>query len=286
MTPFNINLDSKIKILEAHSGLSALLINNYSKNNRHNNGFDGIWVSSLTETASKGIPDNEIIGFESRVHLVAEMRHVSELPIIVDMDTGGTPEQLAYRIEALSRLNVAAIVIEDKVFPKKNSFSDAHQQLEDTAVFCRKIELAKSLQTNGSPLVVARLEGLILGLPLENVLQRALQFTKAGADAILIHSKQKKPDEVLEFALQFKKICISTPLVCIPTTYNCIADTELFEAGFNLIIHANHLLRASMFAMDNAIKTIARNGSSFALEPLISPISDVIKITETKKSRP
>lgn len=255
-------LNKTIKALEAHNGLSALVVEN-SK-------FDAIWISSLTDSASKGLPDTELITMDSRIHTLREIRNVSTKPIIFDGDTGGQIEHFPYWVKQLEKEGVSAIVIEDKAFPKINSLKEsAKHKLESVNRFCEKIKAGKNAAKN--ILIFARLESLIAGHDMNEALRRATRFVNAGADGIMIHSKVKVGDEVLEFARRFKK---KVPLICVPTTYNNISDKELEKAGFKIIIHANHLLRASLTAMERTSEAIYKNGKSEGLD--IYPVKELL----------
>lgn len=255
-------LNKCIRALEAHNGLSALVVER-SK-------FDAIWESSLTDSASKGLPDTELITMDSRLHTVREIRAVSTKPIIFDGDTGGSIEHFPYWVKKLEEAGVSAIVIEDKAFPKINSLKEnAKHNLESVNKFCEKIQAGKKAAKN--IMIIARLESLIAGHDMKEALRRATRFVNAGADGIMIHSKIKVGDEVLEFARQFKK---KVPLVCVPTTYNNITDEELEKSGFKIIIHANHLLRASLTAMERVADSIYYNGRSAGLD--IKPVKDLL----------
>jgi 2-methylisocitrate lyase-like PEP mutase family enzyme len=227
------------KFCEAHSGLSALLVEK-SK-------YDGIWVSSLTHATSKGLPDNELVPLTERVDLVRDIKRITTKPILVDVDTLGGIEHVPFYIKAFKESGAWGIVIEDKKYPKQNSLLEENKhQLEDVDVFCQKIRLAKSHA--GDMKIIARLESLIAKHSMADALIRAQAYEEAGADLILIHSKQKiDATEVMEFARRFGEIS-NRAMVAIPTTY------ELPEKHpFSVIIHANHMLRASMKAMEKYI---------------------------------
>lgn len=224
-----------MKFLEAHNGISALLVDR-SK-------YDGLWVSSLTHSAAKGLPDNELVPLQDRIHMVEEFRGITKKPIIVDVDTLGGLEHVSYYVEAFSRAGAYAIVIEDKKYPKQNSLLEENShQLEDVDVFCEKIKTARA--SAGSMKIVARLESLIAKRSIAEALIRAEAYVKAGADMILIHSKQKiECSEVMGFAKQFRKIS-KVPLIAVPTTYILPK-----EHPFNITIQANQMFRASVCAM-------------------------------------
>lgn len=230
-----------MKILESHSGLSALIVEN-SK-------YDGIWVSSLTHAASHGLPDNELVPLKERVELVEEIRRITTKPIIVDVDTLGGIEHIPYYVKWFRDAGAYAIVIEDKKYPKHNSLLEAEHLLEDIDKFCEKIRIAK--ENAGKMLIIARLESLIAKHSMYDALIRADAYVEAGADMILIHSKEKiEAKEVMEFAEKFRKKC-DIPLVAIPTTYQ-LPEKHPFE----IVIYANHLLRASLKAMEETAKNI------------------------------
>lgn len=228
------------QFIESHNGLSALLVDK-SK-------YEGIWVSSLTESASKGMPDIELVSPDSRLNTIREIRNVSSKPIMVDWDTGGSIEHFPYWVRQLENAGVNYIMIEDKCFPKKNSLlEDVNQILEDIDIFCAKIRAGKEVAQKVK--IFARVESLIAKKSIHDALIRAEAYVKAGADGIMIHSKQKvEAPEIMEFAKKFKKEFPDIPLVAVPTTYN-LPEDHLFE----FVITANHLLRASVRAMQNFI---------------------------------
>ena len=270
-----------VRIIEAHNGLSALVGEKTKVNqNNHFIEFDGFWESSLTDTASKGMPDAEIIGYESRIHTINEILNVTSKPIIVDGDTGGAPSQFEYLVKNLERLGVSAVIIEDKVFPKRNSLDgSAKQTLEDPEKFAQKIQRGNDVKNNSDFLIIARIESLIAGVGLDDALCRAEKYVNAGVDGIMIHSKDSKPDDILAFAEKYNELCKKFKrrpiLVSVPTTYNLITDEELAKHGFNIIIHANHLLRSAHKAMKEAAETILLNDRNFESEPICSTVKEI-----------
>lgn len=228
-----------LKILEVHSGLSALLVEK-SK-------YDGLWVSSLTHSAIKGLPDNELVSLKERIDFIEEISRITTKPIIVDVDTLGAIEHISFYTKAFEKAGAWAIVIEDKKYPKQNSLlADTKHQLEDVDIFCEKIKLAK--QNTKEMKVIARLESLIAKHSIEEALIRAEAYVKAGADMILIHSKEKiSCNEVMEFATRFRQIS-KVPLVAIPTCFDLPPNHP-----FDIVIYANMMLRASMRAMEKVI---------------------------------
>ena len=268
-------------ILEAHNGLSGILA---EKARVQKNGqtleFDGLWESSLTDSASKGLPDASIVGCDSRIHTIDEILNVTYKPIIVDGDTGGEPAQFEYLVQNLERLGVSAVIIEDKVYPKRNSLdTSANQDLEDPAAFADKIQAGKEVALSDDFMIISRLESLIAGAGVADALDRAEQYILAGTDGIMIHSNKSDPREILEFADAYKGLCSRLGrrpvLVSVPTTYNTLSDEQLVANGFNIIIHANHMLRAAYKAMEEVAATILTGGSSLDANPVCAPVSEI-----------
>ena len=285
------------RILEAHNGLSGIIaekarvqVNGYAIE------YDGIWESSLTDSASKGLPDASIVGCDSRYHTIDEIMNVTYKPIVVDGDTGGEPAQFEYLVQHLERQGVSAVIIEDKIYPKRNSLdASANQDLEDPASFAEKIEAGKEVAISSDFMIISRLESLISGAGLADALDRAEQYIIAGTDGIMIHSNKSDPQEILDFADAYKGLCRRLGrrpiLVSVPTTYNTLSDAELVDQGFNLIIHANHMLRAAYKAMSEVACAILVGGSSLEADPLCAPVPDVFatvgfnRITQNDRER-
>ncbi|MBT5029057.1 MAG: phosphoenolpyruvate mutase [Nitrospinaceae bacterium] len=276
-----------VRVLEAHNGLSGIIANTLevtgeSEGKSVARQFDAIWESSLTDSASKGHPDIEVVTFDSRFHTINEILAVTDKPMIVDGDTGGDANTFEYTVSKLERAGVSAVIIEDKVFPKRNSLEAGVQQnLQEPEVFAQKIRRGKSIQKSNDFMIIARIESLIAGKPMEDALNRATQYLQAGVDGIMIHSKSKNPDEILEFSQKYqiilKDLKLDKPLVCVPTTYNTITEDELSAAGFNIIIYANHLLRSAYHAMMETAKTLLRNQRSLEADPLCVPVREIFK---------
>jgi phosphoenolpyruvate phosphomutase len=276
-----------VRVLEAHNGLSGIIANTVEVTGESDGQniarqFDAIWESSLTDSASKGHPDIEVVTFDSRFHTINEILAVTDKPMIVDGDTGGDANTFEYTISKLERAGVSAVIIEDKVFPKRNSLEAGVQQnLQEPEVFAQKIRRGKSIQKTREFMIIARIESLIAGKPMEDALNRATQYLQAGVDGIMIHSKSKNPDEILEFARKYqvilKDLNLNKPLVCVPTTYNKSTEDELSAAGFDIIIYANHLLRSAYLAMMETAKTLLRNQRSLEADPLCTPVREIFK---------
>lgn len=277
-----------VRVLEAHNALSGIIANTTevtgeSEGQTVVRQFDAIWESSLTDSASKGHPDIEVITFDSRLHTINEILAVTDKPMIVDGDTGGDANTFEYTVSKLERAGVSAVIIEDKVFPKRNSLEAGVQQnLQEPEVFAQKIRRGKSVQKSSEFMIIARIESLIAGKSLEDALNRATQYLQAGVDGIMIHSKSKKPDEILAFAEKYQVILqdlkLNKPLVCVPTTYNKITEDELAAAGFNIVIYANHLLRSAYQAMTETAKMLLRNQRSLEADPLCAPVREIFKV--------
>ena len=279
-----INRKKFVHIIEAHNGLSALIGETAQiRKNGEIIEYDGFWESSLTDSASKGIPDAEIVGYDSRIHTINEILNVTTKSIIVDGDTGGSAVQFEYFVKNLERLGVSAVIIEDKVFPKRNSLdASAKQTLEEPEIFAQKIKRGKDVCITDDFMIIARVESLIAGVGLEDALDRTKCYIRAGADGIMIHSKKEDPDDIMAFADAYGPLCEKLGrrplLVCVPTTYNLITDKELADYGFNIIIHANHLLRAAYKSMREAAETILIHDRGFEAEPLCSSVPEVFSI--------
>ena len=274
-----------VRVLEAHNGLSGIVadtlcIEGQSGDQAVTREFDAIWESSLTDSASRGHPDIEVVSFDSRLHTIQEILTVTQKPMIVDGDTGGDPSTFEYMVSKMERAGVSAVIIEDKVFPKRNSLETGTRQvLQEPAVFAQKIRRGKKVQATDDFMIIARIESLIAGTGMADALDRARTYLQAGVDGIMIHSKSKQPDEILEFAGKYrsllKELEMDKPLVCVPTTYHTILEEELQAAGFQIVIYANHLLRAAYKAMRDTAKSILSNQRSLEADPLCAPVREI-----------
>ena len=270
-----------VRVLESHSPLSGLIAENIKvEKGKKIEQFDAMWSSSLTDSSVKGKPDNQSLDFSSRFSGIGDILDVTTKPIIFDADNGGRLEHLPFTIRTLERLGVSAIMIEDKVGLKKNSlFKDQSDVKQDIIKdFCKKIELIKKTRNSEDFLIGARIESFILGKGLQDGLKRAIAYSKAGADLILIHSKEKNPKEIFSFSKIFRKTKFYKPLVSVPSTYSKTTETMLIKNGFKIVIYANHMLRAAYPAMQNAAKSILKNQRSFELESKISSVKEVINL--------
>ncbi len=271
-----------VRILESHNGLTGLIIENtYVEVNGIKQEFDGMWASSLTDSTSKGKPDIEAVDITTRLHDLNDALEVTTKPIIFDGDTGGKNEHFVFTVRTLERLGISAVIIEDKVGLKQNSLfgTDAIQTQDTIEGFCSKIKAGKNAQITEDFMVIARIESLIAGKPVSDALERAFAYVDAGADAIMIHSKNKDGKDIKAFCEGFRLKNQSTPLVAVPTTYNQFTEDELASWGINVIIYANHLLRAAYPAMLNCAKSILTHGRSLeASNDYCMPIKEILEL--------
>lgn len=272
-----------LRILEAHSPLSAVLAEKTQVPSNSSGKpifYDGFWSSSLTDSTVRGKPDIEAIDIPGRLFNINDIFEVTSKPLIMDGDTGGKPEHFSINVRSLERIGVSAVIIEDKTGLKKNSLfgNDVVQQQESIPAFCHKIREGKNAQLSKDFMIIARVESLILERGMNEALERALAYVNAGADGIMIHSRQKSPDEVFDFALRFREVMPKTPLVCVPTSYNHVYFSDLEEAGFNVVIYANHLLRASYFAMRSVAQSILRHERTHEVEDECLAIKEILEL--------
>jgi len=273
-----------VRILEAHSPLCGLIVENIKYNKaKITKYFDGMWSSSLTDSTVKGKPDNQALDFSSRFNSIGDMLDVTTKPLIFDADNGGRLEHLPFTIRTLERLGVSSIMIEDKIGLKKNSlFKDQKGAKQDSIKdFCKKIELIKKTRNSKDFLIGARIESFILGKGLNDALKRAQAYSAAGADIILIHSKEKTPKEIFSFSNIFRKTKYYKPLVAVPSTYSKTTEAMLIKNGFKIVIYANQMLRSTYPAMQNVARTILKNERSFELENKISSVNELINLIKS-----
>lgn len=252
-----------VRILESHSGLTGLIIENTKvEQDGCVREFDGMWASSLTDSTSKGKPDIEAVDLTTRLHDLNDSLEVTTKPVIFDGDTGGKVEHFPFTVRTLERMGISAVIIEDKVGLKQNSLfgTDAVQTQDTIEGFCEKIRVGKAAQVTRDFMIIARVESLIAGKPVEDALERALAYVAAGADGIMIHSRNKDGEDIHEFCTRFREQDSHTPIVVVPTTFNHITEDEFAEWGVNIVIYANHMLRSAYPAMVNCAKSILEHG--------------------------
>ncbi len=273
-----INKKDTLRFLDIHNALSSLIIENTGivKDGKEIE-FDGMWASSLTDSTAKGKPDIEAVDTSSRINTLNDVMEVTTKPIIYDGDTGGKVEHFRYTVQNLERIGVSAVVIEDKKGLKRNSLfgTDVPQEQEEVEIFSEKIKMGNLSKKTDEFMIIARIESLILNKGLKDALHRAEKYCEAGANGILIHSKEENPADIINFAKSFKNN-YDIPLVVVPTTYNQIKVEELSSLGIDIVIFANHLLRSAYPAMLNTAKQILKNGRSHEIEKDLMSVKDII----------
>ena len=281
MLRYKISSGDIVKIMVAYDGLSALLVEKTSvETDSERRQFDGIWLSSLCDSTAKGKPDIELVDLTSRMNSVNDIMEVTTKPIIFDADTGGLIEHFVYNIRTLERIGVSAVIIEDKVGLKRNSLlgNDVEQHQDSIEHFCEKIREGKKALTSSAFMLIARIESLILEKGVDDALERALAYVNAGADGIMIHSRANTPDEIFEFADRFREIDQETAIVVVPTTYSKVKEEELKAHKINVVIYANHMLRAAFPAMQKVVTSVLENERCYEASQDCMSIKDILSL--------
>jgi phosphoenolpyruvate phosphomutase len=272
-----------VKAVEVHSGLTGLIAEKtVVVEDEVIDQFDAMWISSLCDSTEKGKPDIELVDMTSRFRTIEDVMEVTTKPIIFDGDTGGLTEHFVYTVRSLERMGVSAVIIEDKTGLKKNSLfgTEVEQTQDSIESFCEKISAGKKEQLSEDFMIIARIESLILEKGMEDALKRAAAYVTAGADGIMIHSRRKKPDEILEFCDKFREEDSVTPIVVVPSSYNTITEEELASHGANICIYANQLMRAAFPAMENAAKSILKHHRAHEIDNELMPIKKIITLID------
>lgn len=272
-----------VKTLEVHSGLTGLIAEKtVVETGGRLDQFDAMWISSLCDSTAKGKPDIELVDMSSRIRTIDDVMDVTTKPIILDGDTGGLIEHFVYNVRTLERMGVSAVIIEDKTGLKKNSlFGTEVEQTQDSIEnFCAKIAAGKKALRTEEFMIIARIESLILERGMEDALNRAFAYTEAGADGIMIHSRKKSPDEILEFCRLFREKDRETPIVVVPTSFNSITEEELAAAGINIVIYANQLTRSAFPAMQNTAVEILKNHRALEVDSKLMPFKEIIRLID------
>ncbi len=255
-------------IMEAHNGLSARIV--------EESGFRGVWASGLSISAALGVRDNNEASWTQVIEVLEFMSDATSIPILVDGDTGyGNFNNMRRLVTKLSQRGIAGVCIEDKLFPKTNSFIGHAQPLADIDEFCGKIKAGKDSQLDDDFSIIARIEALISGWGLDEALRRAEAYHTAGADAVLIHSKQSTADEVLAFTQEWANRC---PVVIVPTIYYDTPTQVFRDQEIALVIWANHNMRAAMQAMQDVSAEIFQTESLVGIEKRIPSVREVFRI--------
>ncbi len=270
-----------VRFMEVHNGLTGLIVENiFVNDNGMRKEFDGMWASSLTDSTAKGKPDIEAVDLTSRMQTLNDVLEVTTKPIIYDGDTGGRPEHFVFTVKTLERMGVSAVIIEDKVGLKKNSLfgTEVPQTQDSIEGFCAKISAGKKAQLTEEFMIIARVESLVLGKDVKDALERAEAYLAAGADGIMIHSASSDEKDVFEFCRQYQKLALRGPLVAVPTSYNHVVEQQLRDVGVNIVIYANHLLRAAVPAMVRTAEAILQHGTSSVVDDQVMPIKDILRL--------
>jgi phosphoenolpyruvate phosphomutase len=270
-----------IRIIEVHSGLTGRIAETVSgirKSVRYE--FDGMWAGSLTDATTRGRPDTESVDSTSRMSMLSDVLESTTKPIIYDGDSGGREEHFPYMVRNLERLGISAVIIEDKIGSKRNSlFGELVHQTQDLPDrFAKKIATGKRSQITEDFSIIARIESLIVGSGLDDAYVRAEKYIAAGADGIMIHSAAKDPDEIFEFATNYKNNISKKPLVVVPSSFFTVDEIELEKNGVNIVIYANQLLRSAIPSMIETAQSILENGSSSFIDNRLMSILDILSL--------
>jgi phosphoenolpyruvate phosphomutase len=268
-----------IRIMEAHSGLSGLIVEHAAATSPDGQQveFDGMWLSSLTDSTIKGRPDTEYVDLTSRMTTLQEILEITTKPVIFDGDTGGLPEHFAMKVKTLERLGVSAVVIEDKVGAKRNSLfgTDVEQTQDEPEAFAEKISMGKAVQATDDFQIIARIESLLLGKTPEDAIKRGEIYLDGGADGLLIHERASDVSNLFEVLGHFKG---RTPLVVVPSGYPEATEAELSAAGATIVIYANHLLRSAYPAMVEVANLILAHGRAYEADQKCLPIAAALEL--------
>ena len=276
-----LDMKGAITAIEAHSGITGLIA---EKTTVLQDGktyqFDAMWVSSLCDSTAKGKPDIELVDMSSRLRTIDDIMEVTTKPIILDGDTGGLTEHFVYNVKTLERIGVSAVIIEDKTGLKKNSLfgTEVEQTQASIEDFTEKIRAGKKAQKTQEFMIIARIESLILEQGMDDALERAFAYVKAGADGIMIHSRRKEPDEIFQFVELFRKEEKITPIVVVPTSFNTVTEEEFKARGVNIVIYANQLTRSGFPAMKKAAETILLNHRAKEADDLCMSIKEILTL--------
>lgn len=278
-----IDLCDIVKAIEVHSGLTGLIAEKtivYREDGLDQ--FNAMWISSLCDSTVKGKPDIELVDMTSRFRTISDVCEVTTKPIIFDGDTGGKIEHFVYTVRSLERLGVSAVIIEDKVGLKRNSLfgAEVEQTQDSIESFCEKIFAGKKVQLTDDFMIIARIESLILEQGMDDALARARAYVEAGADGIMIHSRQKDPGEILAFCDEFREGDAETPIVVVPTSYNSVTETELASHGVNVVIYANQLTRSAFPAMEQTARDILVHHRAKEVDDRLMPIKEIITLID------
>jgi phosphoenolpyruvate phosphomutase len=264
----------------AHDAMSAILIDGH--------GFDAVWVSGFGVSAmAHGLPDLNLVTMTETLDATRRIEGVTDLPVIVDCDNGyGGFGNVVRTAVDFDRAGVSAVCIEDNLFPKRNSLyqGKSRRELVDTKEQARRLRAAKAAQESPSFVIIARVEALIAGHGIDAAIERATAYSEAGADAILIHSKDKSLGEIEGFLESWRETGLSTPLVAVPTLFPDYTAAQLHEKGFAMVILANQPMRASVQAMEETLRTLRVEGKPAAADPHIAKVDHIFELVHTREA--
>ncbi len=264
-----------IRVAGAHDGLSAKLV--------ERNNFDAVWASGFEIAASFAVPDANILTMSQNLERCCEINDATDIPVIADCDTGfGNSNNVIHMVKKYEATGIAAVCIEDKLFPKVNSFISGRQELASIAEFVGKIMAAKNSQNSPDFMVIARVEALIAGRPIAEAIVRANAYINAGADAILIHSKEKTQEQIIDFCRAWKK---RAPIVIVPTKYPDFTEKQMNELGIKVVIYANQGIRAAVKAMDEVLSEISDKKTKQGLENKIASMDFMFELQEMDRMK-
>lgn len=264
---------SIVKIIGAHNGFTAKL--------GEMAGFDAIWASGFEISSAHCLPDANILSMAEVLHTADGINKAINIPVIADCDSGfGDINNVIHMVKCFEENNIAGICMEDKLFPKLNSFIDGRQSLASISEFCEKIFAAKDTRKDENFFIIARTEALIVNAGLDEAIKRANSYVKAGADAILIHSKSNAPDEIYQFCDQFNS---KIPVFIVPTTYFSVKIDALIQRNINAVIYANHGIRAIHKTLKQTYKNILENNSTSEIEDKISTMREIFDMQNMGK---
>lgn len=278
-----INAKQLVRIIEAHSGLSGLIAEHiYVNDNGMKKEFDGMWASSLADSLVKGKPDTHGVDISSRIININDILEVTTKPIIFDGRSGGSMQQFGFTVRTLERLGISAIIIHDNTILESNSrYEDIAQNNQNSIEdFSNKIKYGKSAQITNDFMIISRIDSLLLGKGIKDAMERAKAYVDAGTDGIMIHSAHGRPEDILEFCRNFRKIKNLVPLLAVPSRHDEVYEKVLMEAGVNMIVYENHLLRSAFPAMVKTTRNILEH------ERALESNEDLLSIEEIQKLIP
>jgi phosphoenolpyruvate phosphomutase / 2-hydroxyethylphosphonate cytidylyltransferase len=269
------------RAMEVHSPLCGLIVESLEE---ERDGlpvrFDAMWSSSLTNSTVHGKPDIEALDHTARLSGVNDIFEVTTKPLLYDADTGGRIEHFTFTVRSLERMGVSGVIVEDKIGLKRNSLlgADANQQQDSIEQFASKIAAGKSAQVTNEFMIVGRIESLVLNAGIDDALHRAHAYVDAGADGIMIHDSDEDPSDIFKFCDRFRANDTNSVVVVVPTAYNTVYEHELATRGANIVIYANHLLRAAYPAMVRVARVILEKGRSFEADQGCMSIEQILKL--------